>query len=97
MIVECYLDPDTGKPIASACIPIYAYCKFGKEKKENYCGVPVSAMLHDKDITIGKYEYDRVCEVHKLVTNVALGVEIQIEDLQERYYYLPDLGYVRHV
>ncbi len=95
MIVECYLDPDTGKPIASACIPIYAYCKFGKEKKENYCGVPVLAMLHHKEIAFGKYEYNRICEVHSLVTNVAMGVDIQIEDLQERYYYMPDIGYIR--
>ncbi len=34
MIVECYLDPDTGKPIASTCVPLYAFCKFGKEKRK---------------------------------------------------------------
>lgn len=95
MIVECYLDPDTGKPIASACIPIYAYCKYGKGEKENYCGIPVFTMLQNKDIVFGKYEYDRVCEVHKLVTKVAMGIDIKIEDLKERYYCLPDIGYVR--
>ena len=95
MIVECYLDSETGKPFASACIPIYAYCKFGKIKKENYVGIPVSTMLQDKNIVFGKYEYDRICEVHKLVTKVALGTELQIDNIQDRYFSFPKIGYVR--
>ncbi len=95
MIVECYLNPVTGKPFASACIPIYAFCKYGKEKKENYCGVPVSTMLWNKEIVFGKYEYDRICDVQKLVTRVALGTEIPINNIQDRYFIFPKIGYVR--
>lgn len=97
MIVECYLNPETGKPFASACIPIYAYCRFSKGKKENYCGVPVYTMLQDKEIEFGRYEYDRICEVHKLVTKVAIGTELDTENLQERYFFMPVFGYVTHV
>ena len=97
MIVECYLDSETGKPFASACIPLYAYCKFGKGKKENYCGVPIYTMLRDKNIEFGKYEYDRICDVQRLVTKVALGTELQIDNVQDRYFFLPKIGYVRQM
>ena len=48
-----------------------------------------------KVTVIGKYEYDRICDVQKLVTRVALGTEIPINNIQDRYFIFPKIGYVR--
>ena len=98
MIVECYLDPKTGKPFASACIPIYAYCKYGREKAENYKGVPVYKIIKDEQEfpELSIFEYNRIKEVHKLITKTALGVDIGIDNLQRKYYKFADVGYVRN-
>lgn len=97
MIVECYLDPETGKPFASACIPIYAYGKQGRSKAENYTGIPIFRLMKDESICpeLSKYEYNRIQAVQRLVTKHAIGVELGLDQLQNRYYLFPELGYVR--
>jgi poly-gamma-glutamate capsule biosynthesis protein CapA/YwtB (metallophosphatase superfamily)/lysophospholipase L1-like esterase len=97
MIVECYLDPKTGKPFASACIPIYAYSKYGRSHLENYSGIPIYKLMKDETICpeLSKFEYYRVQEVQRLVTKTAIGVELGLDQIQKRYYTFPDLGYVR--
>lgn len=92
MIVEVYLNKDTGKPIGASCIPIYAYCKYDKENKSNYVGLPIYKIFNDDnlDIGFGRYEYKRIVEVQKLVTKTALGMEIGIDNLHSRYYSLAD-------
>lgn len=96
MIVECYLDPDTGKPFASACIPIYAYCKYGRDSVENYTGIPIYELIKNKNICpeLSRYEFNRIQTVQKLITKTALGVELGIDNLHKRYYTFADLGYV---
>lgn len=97
MIVECYLDPETGKPFASACIPIYAYSKYGRSKTENYVGIPIYQLMRNENICpeLSKYEYNRVQAVHKLVTKTAIGAELGLDQIQKRYYTFSDMGYVR--
>ena len=97
MIVECYLDPETGKPFASSCIPIYAYSKFGRSQAENYTGIPIYQLMRDESTCpeLSKYEYNRIQAVQRLVTKTALGVELGLDQIQKRYYLFPDLGYVR--
>lgn len=99
MIVECYLDPETGKPFASACIPIYAYSKYGRSKVENYTGIPIYKLMKDETICpeLSRYEYNRIQAVQRLVTKYAIGVEIGLDQIQERYYLFPNLGYVRQL
>ena len=98
MIVEGYLNPETGKPFAAACIPIYAYSKYGRNKKENYKGIPIYKLIKDEHICpeLSRYEFARVKEVHQLVTKTALGVEIGLDDIQEKYFTFADSGFVRH-
>ena len=97
MVVECYLDPETGKPFASACIPIYAYSKYGRSKVENYTGIPIYHLLKNENICseLSKYEYKRIEAVQRLVTKTAIGAELGLDQIQKRYYTFPDLGYVR--
>ena len=97
MIVECYLDPETGKPFASACIPIYAYSKFGRSKVQNYSGIPINKLMKDESICpeLSRYEYYRIQAVQRLVTKTAIGVELGLDQIQKRYYLFPGLGYVR--
>jgi len=92
MIVECYLDRETGKPIASACIPLYTYCRHGA----NYEVAPVSKILTDDSVfpMLSEYEYKRICQVHSLITENALGVRLTVDELQERYFLFPDIGYL---
>lgn len=97
MIVECYLNSETGKPVASSCVPIYAYCEFDKDDRHNFIGIPIHTLVKNKSVSfpMGKYEYERVCDVQKLVTKVAIGEELPIDNVQDRYYYFPKQGYVR--
>lgn len=99
MIVECYIDPETGKPFASACVPIYAYSKYGRSKVENYKGIPIYQLMRDETICpeLSRYEFDRVQAVQRLVTKYAIGVELGLDQIQKRYYLFPDLGYVRQL
>ena len=96
MIVECYLDPDTGKPFASACIPIYAFCKYARNSVENYTGIPIYDLIKNEHICpeLSRYEFDRIQTVQRLITKTALGIELGIDNLQKRYYTFADLGYV---
>lgn len=97
MIVECYLDPETGKPFASACIPIYAYSKYGRSKSENYTGIPIYQLMKDESICpeLSRFEYYRIQAIQRLITKTAIGVELGLDQIQKRYYTFPDLGYVR--
>ena len=99
MIVECYLDPETGKPFASACVPVYAYSKYGRSKAENYTGIPIYQLMRDDTICpeLSKYEYYRVQEAQRLITKYAIGVGLGLDQIQKRYYLFPDLGYVRQL
>jgi len=97
MIVECYLDPETGKPFASACVPIYAYSKQGRSHVENYSGIPIYKLMKDESICpeLSRYECDRIQAVQRIVTKSAIGEELGLDQIQKRYYTFPDLGYVR--
>ena len=95
MIVQVYLDKTSCKLVAASFIPMYSYCKFGWEKKENYVGLPIYKLLKNPSICPGlsQYEYKRICKVHELVTGIALGSTdsgVRISDVQERYYIFPE-------
>ncbi len=98
MMVECYLDPETSKPFASAIVPIYAYSKQSRSHVENYSGIPIYKLMKDESICpeLSRYECVRIQAVQRLVTKTAIGVELGLDQIQKRYYTFPDLGYVRH-
>lgn len=94
MMVEIYLDSSSIQPIATSIIPLYSYCK----NNSNYIGLPIYDAITNETIYNGlsRLDYNRIVDVHKLVTKSALGVELPIDHLQQRYYLFPDGGYFRN-
>lgn len=93
-IAEVYISPVSKKPFASSCIPIYTYAK----KNGLFTGIPIYNIAKEKDIDFlfSTIDYNRVKQVHSLVTNVAIGQELSIDQVQKKYYYYPDNCYYRH-
>ncbi|WP_160058167.1 CapA family protein [Alkalicoccus saliphilus] len=95
-----YLDPNTGKPFAVACVPLFAHSYLD----ENYKSLPLFDIVHNPEIrnTLSTLEFDRVKEVHELVTGTMLGETLPIDHVQEKYYLFVDRadgrskGYVRN-
>lgn len=94
MVVEAYVDPVTCEPFATSCIPIYSYCH---EKDGQYIGLPIEIAIHDKSLysQFSVADYKRLCAVNKLVLRTSIGVEPNIDNIQDRYYSFASGGYVR--
>jgi len=94
MIIEAYVDPTEKSCIAASIIPLYAY---GKTKDSPLIALPIHRALTDDKYadTISFSEYRRISEVHRLVTKVALGIELPIDNLQDRYITMAHGGYCR--
>ena len=95
MIVEAYLNPSTGEPFAASCIPLYSYCK---QKEGIYQALPTYKAINEDSIygQLSAADYRRISNIHKLITRTALGVELSIDQLQQRYYTFAKGGYVRN-
>ena len=99
-LTHIYLDPKTGKPFAIACVPLWAHSYLDS----NYRALPIYDVVHNKDIRkhISTYEFDRIKNVHELITNTMLGEKLSIDQVQEKYYLFADRagkeskGYVRN-
>lgn len=97
MIVECYINKETKRPFASSIVPIYAYKEFDRTKSTNYVGMPIYDLINQGLVKFGQYEYERIFDVHKIITKSALGVELPIDNIQKRYFFFPTIGYVRNM
>lgn len=97
MLAEAYLDPQTGKPVAAAVIPLYAYSGAYAKLGANYQVMPVYDALTRPELanTFSRYEERRIEEVQRLVTQAALGVEIGPDQAQKRYICFADGIYRR--
>lgn len=95
MIVEAYLNPSTGEPIAASCIPLYSYCK---QKGGVYQALPIFKAIKVDSIysQLSAADYKRMADIHKLITKTAIGAELTIDQLQQRYFTFAHGGYVRH-
>ena len=91
-IVDIYIDKNSKKVIASAVIPMYTYAT----NNGIYKALPIYEIMTNKDLynSIGLYEMKRVKEVHSIITKVMLGEELDITNIEERYFYFKD-GYKR--
>lgn len=96
MIVEAYLDENNCEPFAFSIVPIVSYCK---QDAGQYKAVPLYNSVKDPMIygELSAFDYKRICSVHKLITKTALGVELPIDNVQERFYSFYDQGYCRNV
>lgn len=95
MIVEAYLNPATGEPFAASCIPLYSYCQ---QKYGRYQAVPLFKAIKEDSLysRLSTADYKRISAIHKLITQTALGVNLSIDQLQQRYYTFAEGGYVRN-
>ena len=93
MMVEAYINAETCEPIAVSCIPIYCYAQ---QSNGQYIAYPIKDIVKAEHVEqLSAADYKRISEVQKLVTRTALGVEIPIHNVQDRYVSFADSGYVR--
>lgn len=97
MLVEAYLNPETGKPFAAAVVPLYAYSRAYVNKGANYRVCPLYDALQDADFmaSVSRLEECRMHEVQRIVTGAALGQEISADQRAPRYYSFAAGGYKR--
>jgi fucose 4-O-acetylase-like acetyltransferase/poly-gamma-glutamate capsule biosynthesis protein CapA/YwtB (metallophosphatase superfamily)/lysophospholipase L1-like esterase len=91
-LVDVYLNPKTGEPLAAGVVPMWGQSPMNG----NYRALPIYDVMHNERLQkeISSRDLGRVREVHAVVTSVMLGRELSLDQIQDRYYLLPD-GYVR--
>jgi lysophospholipase L1-like esterase len=91
-IVEAYLDPKTGSPVAAGVVPLWGQSTM----KGLYRALPIYDIMHDEEIQkeISTRDLDRVREVHSLITSIMLDKDLSLDQVQKKYYLFPE-GYVR--
>lgn len=97
MLVEAYMDPESGEPIAAAVIPLYAYCGAYCGKGHAWVGLPLFKAFRTREWQgrLSRYEELRLQAVHETVTRAALGHKLSADQAQERYFTLAAQGYKR--
>lgn len=99
-LTEIYLNPKNGEPFAVACLPLYAHSYLDS----NYKALPIFDIINNPNIrkSISSYEFNRIEEVHELITNTMLGEKLSIDQAQEKYFLFAERssnnskGYVRN-
>ncbi|HZP88909.1 MAG TPA: CapA family protein [Burkholderiales bacterium] len=91
-IVDAYLDPNTGAPMAASIVPMWAM----SSPKGLYRALPVYNLLDDDRLQqeVSLQDFNRIKQVHSLVTSVMLGQDLSLDQVQKRYYFFPE-GYAR--
>lgn len=94
MIIEVYLSPDSGEPISSSIIPLYAYTPY----KGITTGLPIFDIINNKAFlnSMSQYDYNRMAKCHKIITHSAISETLSIDQAQSHIYYFPKIGYVRN-
>ncbi|NLS96487.1 MAG: acyltransferase family protein [Planctomycetaceae bacterium] len=95
-IVNVHLDTapeQRGRLLGVSLVPLWIQRRIAGQPRP----VPVYATVADPELRaeISGLEWKRIEEVHRIVTKVMLGTPLTIDQVQERYYYLPDCGYAR--
>jgi len=94
MVVETYIDEQTGELFAASIIPLYSYANHNNGV---FTAIPLYNLMTDSVLNnkLSESDYKRIANVHKLITKTALGVELPIDNLQEHYFLWNDIGYMR--
>lgn len=98
VITEVYLSKGKGKPVGASIVPLYASSSVDLEsRKEVFIGMPVYKAVKENALggTLSGTEYTRLQDIHKVITKSVLGVELDLDAIQERYFMFPQTGYVR--
>lgn len=88
-MVEIYLDRQTGKPFATAVIPIMAYGK----RDGLICAEPMCELAKSKDLSW--HDWFRLNDAQRIVTSSMLGAPIPLHQAQRRYVIWSDNTYRR--
>ena len=91
-MVEVYIDRKTKKVIGGAVIPMWVQSTL----RGNYRALPIFEILNNPKLgnEISTYELERAEFIHKHITRVMLGVELDLNMAQERLY-LDEHGFMR--
>ena len=81
-LVEVYVDRASNEIKGGAVIPMWTEAQLSG----NYRPLPVASILTDEKLRgeISTYDLDRVSEVHKLITRVMLGTELDLTLARDR-------------
>lgn len=98
MLVEAYLNPESGEPFAAAVMPLYGYCGAYGGQNRVWIGLPLYKAFrsHEWQNRLSRRDELRLQEVHRIVTRAALGHELSADQVQERFYTLAGQGYKRN-
>ena len=101
-LVQVYMRPGNGEPLAASAVPLYAYAPYGGA----YYPIPLHVLLEQTKCapTLSQYEFSRVEECHRVFSKSMLGEQLPIDHIQEKYYVfshrvspLNETGYVRNL
>ncbi len=92
-IVEVYVDKSTKKIVASSVIPMYTQAN----NDGFFRALPIYDIMNNDILynSISSYEMTRIKDVHSLITKVMLNQNIDIDNIEEKYYFFKN-GYKRN-
>lgn len=95
-IVNVHLDTtrgEKGRLLGVSVVPLWIQRPVDDQPRP----IPVYATATNPVLRseLSDLEWERIEEVHRLVTRVMLGAPLSMDQVQEQYYFLPDCGYVR--
>lgn len=90
-IVDIYIDTKTKKVVATSVVPMYT-----QEVRKNYFrALPIYEIFNNEKLKkeISEYELNRVDEVQKVITKTMLKEEIDINNVEDKYYFINNQYY----
>ena len=78
---------------AASIVPLWIQRRGGGQ----FSPIPIVDALRRPELreTLGSLDIERIAQVHEIVTETMLGRRLTVDQLQERYFYLPARGYAR--
>lgn len=92
-IVECYLDSSTREIICVAIIPLITRISLDAKIQ----AIPIYD-IHSDELrkTMNKSEMERVNEALSVITKTMIHKSIPFDMMEDRLFYFPQKGYIRH-
>ncbi len=93
-LVEIYIDRESKEVIGGSIIPMWIASSLGG----NYRPLPLWDATNDDRLSnqVTTYDYNRMCEVHKIITRVMLGQEMPIDMCRKRLHF-DERGFLREL
>ena len=93
-MIEVYIDRATKKVIGGSVIPMWTQSAL----RGNYRALPIYDIVNDPMLgrAISTRDMERVEYIHKHITRVMLGAELDLNLVQEKYYH-DEVGFMRTI